>query len=116
MRLGGYGLLRGHELRYDEDVEKWRYADDLSLVEDGERPCATCGEMPTALDHDACIANLPGVSFACCGHGVSDKEWYPYVSLDNGRSLYGEAAAQWIRLNRQETQQMETCVPFSEEE
>lgn len=35
-----------------------------------ERACAQCGKHPTAEGHDACLGELPGVSFACCGHGV----------------------------------------------
>lgn len=47
------------------------------LYEDGTspneaiRPCPKCNLCPTDKGHDACIADLPGVAFACCGHGVS---------------------------------------------
>lgn len=26
--------------------------------------------MPTPDGHDACLGELPGVKYACCGHGV----------------------------------------------
>lgn len=31
--------------------------------------CNFCDRPPTAEGHDPCIANLPGVEYACCGHG-----------------------------------------------
>lgn len=39
--------------------------------------------------HDACIANLPGVRYACCGHSMGRVA---YVVFDDGLSLYGNAA------------------------
>jgi hypothetical protein len=36
-----------------------------------KRPCAVCHRLRTPEGHDPCIANLPGVIQACCGHGVS---------------------------------------------
>jgi len=50
---------------------KWLYEDTgepLSVV----RPCRKCGRMPTADGHDACLGELPGIAFACCGHGVTE--------------------------------------------
>jgi hypothetical protein len=34
-------------------------------------------------EHDPCIANLPGVLFACCGHGVGRG----YVAFENGITI-----------------------------
>ena len=31
--------------------------------------CLHCDQTRTAERHDPCIANLPGVMHACCGHG-----------------------------------------------
>jgi len=42
--------------------------------------CLLCDKPRTPDGHDPCIANLPGVKFACCGHGVRKG----YVSFDNG--------------------------------
>lgn len=52
------------------------------------RPCKACGLRRTAEGHDPCIANLPGVQFACCGHGVH----HGYVVFDKYHSklLTGE--------------------------
>src|SRR5258707_458524 len=35
-----------------------------------KRPCVVCHQLRTPEGHDPCIANLPGVFQACCGHGV----------------------------------------------
>ena len=58
--------------------------------------CVTCGKQPVEVKderevfgyalHDACIERLPGVMYACCGHG--NKE--PYLVLDGGSALYGD--------------------------
>lgn len=45
--------------------------------------CKLCKEPRTPEGHDPCIANLPGVSFACCGHGI-DKG---YIKFTDGRIL-----------------------------
>lgn len=72
--------LFGHEAIIGSDgVKRWK--DTLLSVEGKERKCPSCGEFPTESGHDPCIANLPGVEFACCGHGV-DK---PYVIYNNKR-------------------------------
>ena len=31
--------------------------------------CPHCKQDKVEGEHDPCIANLPGVKFACCGHG-----------------------------------------------
>ena len=60
----------------------WRYCDTRQLVEDSPpRPCPKCKKLPTAEGHDPCIADLPGVANACCGHGV-DKPHVQFESLD----------------------------------
>lgn len=45
--------------------------------------CKLCGQGRTSNGHDPCIANLPGVLFACCGHGCEDG----YVKFVDGRCL-----------------------------
>lgn len=50
-------------------------------------PCRACGAMePTPEGHDPCIASLPGVEFACCGHGRGPG----YVAFSNGTVIRGE--------------------------
>jgi len=94
---GGHSSFRGHDAIYDENVGQWVYEDDLSSAS-YERPCIRCGKMPTVDGHDACIANLPGVINACCGHGVDE----PYVMFIDKTTLRGEEAAKWIKENNGE--------------
>lgn len=47
--------------------------------------CKSCGMYRTAEGHDPCIANLPGVSSACCGHGEQDG----HVCFTDGRMIRG---------------------------
>lgn len=49
------------------------------------RACENCGRRRTKEGHDPCIADLPGVLFACCGHGRHDG----YVHFENGMTLRG---------------------------
>ncbi len=80
------GYSSGHPIYLNRSGE-WRYKDTDELVTPDSmatRPCTKCNLKPTADGHDACIANLPGVQYACCGHGI---EGYDYVKLDDGRRL-----------------------------
>lgn len=72
----------GHDIFTDKDGTT-RYCDDLSVFDKNNvRPCKRCGADPIETDgHDPCIANLPGVRNACCGHGVDD----PYIEFNDGR-------------------------------
>jgi len=74
----------GHPILYINNV--WVYADTKKSVEHSdERPCKKCNKLPVN-EHDACIANLPGVSNACCGHGTQDG----YVQFMNGEIIRGK--------------------------
>jgi len=59
----------------------WKYTDGTSIKK-GNRPCPRCGHNDVK-GHDHCIQNLPGVKYACCGHGVEDG----YVKLYNGKVI-----------------------------
>jgi hypothetical protein len=48
--------------------------------------------MITPKGHDPCLANLPGVVNACCGHGVC----FPYATLKNGFCLTGRLLAFYL--------------------
>ena len=85
---------------FDESTQLWRYSDDDSTVKDNwqDRPCGKCGESFTEDGHDPCIANLPGVMNACCGHG-DDSE--AYIQFECGESINGvEAAKRQRELSR----------------
>lgn len=45
--------------------------------------CPKCAKPRTKEGHDPCIANLPGVAYACCGHGRGSG----YVKFDNGMTI-----------------------------
>jgi len=49
-------------------------------------PCGLCGARRAIDEHDACIANLPGVAYACCGHGVRRA----YVAFVTGHVIRGQ--------------------------
>lgn len=88
---------RGHAVMFDETRKTWVYSDDGTSVADTwqERPCGHCGEHATAKGHDACIANLPGVMNACCGHGDPIDA---YVQFRDGREpLKGREAIEFQR-------------------
>lgn len=67
--------------------------------------CEHCLMPRTKAGHDPCIADLPGVFFACCGHagtaGFKDKSGpstLPYLieALPQG-TLYGDVALERMR-------------------
>lgn len=45
--------------------------------------CKNCHLVRTPEGHDPCIANLPGVVFACCGHGQTKG----YLKFNDGRVI-----------------------------
>ncbi len=68
------------------------YRDDGTLVDGANpRPCLGCQARCAHGEQDPCIANLPGTSQACCGHGLalSPRLQNPngYVALEDGRTF-----------------------------
>ena len=59
----------GRRIEFNEDVHKWIYCDNKQDITT-KRECPFCGKYETSEGHDPCIANLPGVKHACCGHGI----------------------------------------------
>lgn len=45
--------------------------------------CPECGMIRQADGHDPCIGELPGVKFACCGHG-GNGAYLGYIHFVNG--------------------------------
>lgn len=75
---------------------KYKYMDtDEYVLESPKRTCPVCKEYETAESHDPCIANLPGVRNACCGHGCKNR----YIQLDNEERtlLHGEEMEEYLR-------------------
>lgn len=73
---------RGHKIFYYENA--WHYED--GQLADHERPCHKCGKVCEHEGKDACLPELPGVIFACCGHGVEPG----VVIFENGMVIRGE--------------------------
>ncbi len=65
-------LKRGHQIKFA--YNQWRYSDNKENI-DTERPCVRCEEMPTKEGYDHCLGCIPGIRFACCGHGKDN----PYL-------------------------------------
>ena len=81
-------MFRGHPMHFDMASGEWRFDDDGAPVRQSwrDRPCGHCGALSTPEGHDACLGALPGVSNACCGHGVRSES---YVQFTNGVTLRG---------------------------
>ncbi len=88
------GYYRGHEMYFDQSEQSWKYCDDDTLVkENKDRVCGKCGEYRTEKGHDPCIADLPGVMNACCGHGDNECA---YVQFTLQKVLRGEEAIKYF--------------------
>lgn len=55
----------------------------LCVTEEHEITYAIPGRMETTYV-DPCLGKLPGVAFACCGHGDAK---YAYIAFENGVTL-----------------------------
>jgi len=77
--------VSGNEVLYNEITKQWHFIDGTISDKNNIRGCVRCGKLPTVDGHDSCIANLPGVKNACCGHGVEDG----YIQFENGLVLRG---------------------------
>jgi hypothetical protein len=86
--------LEGDGVWIDGEWVLW----DRGCWKDGR--CAHCGEERTERGHDPCIANLPGVWSACCGHGVVTPFLVELVygeAVSGEGACYGEAALKRLR-------------------
>jgi hypothetical protein len=84
----GDGYRFGHRIYLSGDgpyVARYRDTDEPVPRGPSRRPCPLCGGLPTPEGHDPCIANLPGVCYACCGHGVEEG----YVVFETGHVIRG---------------------------
>ena len=50
------------------------------------RRCTVCGAQVGADRPDACLGELPGVTEACCGHGVPR---HAYITFESGLIIRG---------------------------
>lgn len=70
---------RGHRVVGDIYGE-WKYEDGCPV--DDSRACVKCKVMHEEDGPDPCLGWLPGVDFACCGHG---DPHYEYVKAEGIR-------------------------------
>lgn len=79
--------VHGHLLYRVDRASPYLYADTgLPQDESPSRPCAACGRAIVHETPDPCLGMLPGVAFACCGHGVPGLS---YVTFTDGTTLRG---------------------------
>jgi hypothetical protein len=83
------GDIFGHKVTFAGEVGsngRWIHRDSKGrFISDKNLKCPKCGKEQTAEGHDPCIANLPGVKNACCGHGNKKG----YVMFENGLTIRG---------------------------
>ena len=81
---------KGHAITRESLAHPWVYVDTGKPVYNDEgiatRPCKVCNKKVTDEGHDPCIRNLPGVKFACCGHGNPKRA---YIYWENGLIIRG---------------------------
>lgn len=78
--------IRGHKVIYRN--KQWIFEDTGKLAPTPQSElnvkCGFCGRDPVDKQ-DYCIKDLPGVVFACCGHGVEKG----YIRFENGVTIRG---------------------------
>lgn len=82
---------RAHKI--EKTLEGWVYSDTKESVTyvkgKPQRPCGHCNKPETPNEHDPCIADLPYLQNACCGHGDPSRA---YVQFLNGSTIHGADA------------------------
>lgn len=79
------GDIMGNPIFQAWEMGPLHYADGSSVMHGPRPPCAFCGKKAGPQDHDPCIENLPGVDYACCGHGIREG----YVRFSDARVIRG---------------------------
>lgn len=86
-QIKAYAYGRGHKIYFDSVDNKWKYVDNDELYDSEKgRPCTHCGKEIDDSGVDPCLGKLPGVKFACCGHG---NPKYSYITFENGVVIRG---------------------------
>ena len=82
MESGFTSFYLGHPITWNDETRTWHYDDTGENTDTApKRACVKCRKTPALNGHDPCIANLTGVTNACCGHGVERG----YIQFDDGR-------------------------------
>ena len=77
--------VHGHEVTSENYGKDWYYEDGTRATRLIIKECPRCKKLPTKKGHDQCISDLPGVEFACCGHGVEEG----YIKFKDGTCISG---------------------------
>jgi hypothetical protein len=72
-----------------EDDDSDEFYVDTGELATYERPCAACGLVAGEDGPDPCIGTIPGVDYACCGHGDPTGA---YIGWSSGSTSRGSAA------------------------
>jgi len=79
--------IGGHKVFWNEGLKEYRYQDGGQLVGKGVlRDCKKCGKPMKWRDPDPCLGVLPGVAYACCGHGAEQG----YIYFHSGVVIRGK--------------------------
>ena len=74
---------RGYKAYYVENPPSLKWYDNDINVNTEVRPCKLCNKFNIKdgeNEYDACLEKLPGVKYACCGHGLTCG----YILFENG--------------------------------
>ena len=79
--------IGGHKVCWDEKLNEYLYQDGGQLVgKEALRDCKKCGKPMNWREPDPCLGILPGVAYACCGHGAEEG----YIYFHSGIVIRGE--------------------------
>lgn len=81
-----FSYNKGYLALFSNRLKKWLYADNEAPIDDEIRPCVKCGCIQEKGQPDTCLGTLPGVKFACCGHGDINGA---YITFENGVTVRG---------------------------
>ena len=82
-------IIVGNMITWNAKKRTDWFSDDGLIGNDiytATRRCPACLKPRTIEGHDPCLGTLPGVKFACCGHGVHRG----YISFTNGVIIRGK--------------------------
>jgi len=81
------GYRFGHAVEFVDG--KWMYSDTKEVITEDilGRKCPRCKQSETPEGADPCIANLPGVIAACCGHGLNDFAGKGYILFSDSTCI-----------------------------
>ena len=96
---------RGYEIWLNEKGEEIYLDTGEKTNNDYHRPCKRCGQEPTPDGYDACLGELPGVEYACCGHG---KEGY--TKFRNGVVIRGNLKVETEEDRKKERERLYSLI------